>query len=395
MKQFNISSVSLRCLVAVACLFAVTTTSFATSSSYYAKLTAHVSSVSPSGSGTVYASSSDSDAGGTYGTESSSESVKASSKGGSVTIYSFAKANPGYRFIGWNSLNDNADPSLGSNLKLTGTYAASTTDDGTDEHNVYAIFGYGSYTVIYDLDGGSPAVPSQSGTYTESPVTLHDGSGLSKTGTLTFANADASCTPVTVPMTIQKWVYNSTDYALGQTVDLKVDSGSEVTMKASWLSGPITLPSPTMTLGGVSVPFLGWYDAIDGGNKVGDAGGTVQITGDTTLYAHWGVYDLTINLTSSNYRTGDSVIFTLQHTTNSALKYTIPITLSSSASARVSVISGTYSLTVNNWSWNYTVTPSGSYTSMTISANTTCSFTATKKSDTANEERKSTSWHLN
>ncbi len=45
----------------------------------------------------------------------------------------------------------------------------------------------------------------------------------------------------------------------------------------------LTLPSPSRT----SYVFNGWYDALTGGNKVGDAGANYSPTATRTLYARW------------------------------------------------------------------------------------------------------------
>ena len=97
-------------------------------STYYAKLTA---TAAPTGSGTVYVSTSNSDSGGAYAASSSatgSKTVQGSSA--EVTLYAFAKANDGYRFLGWNSSSTSTD-----DLKTANPLTVSLTATGTSQEN--------------------------------------------------------------------------------------------------------------------------------------------------------------------------------------------------------------------------------------------------------------------
>ena len=58
----------------------------------------------------------------------------------------------------------------------------------------------------------------------------------------------------------------------------------------------ITLPTPDRT----GYTFLGWYDATEGGNKIGDAGGSYSPSANITLYAQWTKTPYTITVSTSN-----------------------------------------------------------------------------------------------
>ena len=67
------------------------------------------------------------------------------------------------------------------------------------------------------------------------------------------------------------------------TVTYNANGGSVDTTSEKYTGTALTLPMPTRD----GYWFVGWYDAAEGGKKIGDAGTAYQATGDITLYAHW------------------------------------------------------------------------------------------------------------
>ena len=68
------------------------------------------------------------------------------------------------------------------------------------------------------------------------------------------------------------------------TVTNLSDEGDKtIELKAKWKDGNVTLPTPTRT----GYIFLGWYDAAEGGKKIGDGGEAYTPSENTKVYAHW------------------------------------------------------------------------------------------------------------
>lgn len=111
-----------------------------------------------------------------------------------------------------------------------------------------------SVTATFDGNGGSPASSTKDA---ETPFNLWT------------TNADGS----------------GKAYADAESVtNLSAVNLSTVTMYAQWSPGKVTLPAaPTHS----ELVFTGWYDAASGGELIGQPGDTVEISSDTTFYAHW------------------------------------------------------------------------------------------------------------
>lgn len=146
-----------------------------------------------------------------------------------------------------------------------------------------------TYTVTYDLNGGSGTAPTQ--------ASLCEGE--------TFKVASADRITKTC-YTFASWSDGSNTYAAGDTYTMGT---ANVTLMAQWTAlpvytvtfeyndegatasnsetgcseAPVTLPSPTRT----GYTFKGWYDAATGGKPIGKAGASYTPSGDITLYAQW------------------------------------------------------------------------------------------------------------
>ena len=67
------------------------------------------------------------------------------------------------------------------------------------------------------------------------------------------------------------------------TVTYDANGGSCGTASEKYTGTALTLPTPTRD----GYWFIGWYDAAEGGNKIGDAGAKYNPANEITLYAHW------------------------------------------------------------------------------------------------------------
>ncbi|MBS6252771.1 MAG: InlB B-repeat-containing protein [Clostridium sp.] len=109
--------------------------------------------------------------------------------------------------------------------------------------------------------------------------------------TVTF-NGNGGSTPSaqTSTKTFTSWNNSGAGSLSGTTYTFGAGNG---TLTANYKNNSITLPTPTKT----GYTFTGWYDAANGGNKVGDGGTAYTPTSEKTLYAHWiaGQYTLTVN----------------------------------------------------------------------------------------------------
>ena len=96
---------------------------------------------------------------------------------GTSVTFTAKNANTGYTWKGWYSNNAGTDDALTTNLAYTKSITANTT--------IYAVYERVSYTVAYDVNGGTGSVTSATVTIGES-VALNDGAGITPPDTKTF-----------------------------------------------------------------------------------------------------------------------------------------------------------------------------------------------------------------
>ncbi len=149
-------------------------------------------------------------------------------------------------------------------------------------------------TVIFDANEGTCTQTTAYATSVSTSVTLPTpkrGSYMF-TGWYTAANggtrvggAGDSYTPSADITLYAQWGKPS-------TVLYDANGGSCDRTSDNYTGTALTLPTPTRD----GYWFTGWYDAAEGGNKIGAAGASYQATGDITLYAQWSpVYTVTYN----------------------------------------------------------------------------------------------------
>ena len=143
-----------------------------------------------------------------------------------------------------------------------------------------------NYTVSYDANGGNCGQTTGYATSASATVTLPTPtrSGYAFAGWYTAANggtkvgdAGASYTPSANITLYAQWA------KLGSVVTYNANGGSCGTTSAIFEGTTLTLPTPTRD----GYWFIGWYDAAEDGNKIGDAGAAYNPTANITLYAHW------------------------------------------------------------------------------------------------------------
>jgi uncharacterized repeat protein (TIGR02543 family) len=251
------------------------------------------------------------DINGGSGTTPASQTV---SLGSAITLpdsTGFSKS--GYILGGWNA---NADG--------TGeTYSAGSSYTVTDNVTLYAKW-VTSYTVTFNLNGGTGTTPTAQTVISGSTITLPGGDGLSKSGYIFGgwnANADGtgetysagSSYTVTGNVTLYaRWVYPTI------TFNINGGTGTTPTSQTVSLGSTITLPGGD----GFSKSdhfFGGWNTNADGTGTNYSAGSSYTLSGNVTLYAKWlELYTITFNLNGGSGTTPAS------QTAGSGLTITLP-----------------------------------------------------------------------
>ena len=232
-----------------------------------------------------------------------SQSVKnlTTTNGGTVTLYANwtstavtlpSPARTGYIFAGW------YDAANGGN-KIGNAGAGYTP---TANKTLYAHWTPITYNVAYAGNGAtSGSTATSSHTYDVDKNLTANGYVRAYTVTYNYNGNGQGNSNAVATYIFNGWatsasgskVYNNTQ----SVKNLTTINGATVTLYANWTSTAVILPSPSRT----GHNFLGWYDAANGGNKVGNAGASYTPTENKTLYAHWEPWTLntSINLVDS------------------------------------------------------------------------------------------------
>ncbi|MHC0037605.1 InlB B-repeat-containing protein [Pseudoneobacillus sp. C159] len=189
-----------------------------------------------------------------------------------------APTKTGYTFDGWYK---------DAELKTSWNFA---TDKVTENTTLYAKWTINSYTVSFDVDGGS-VVPPQTVNHFEKAIeppaptkTGHTFAGwfTDKTYTTGF---DFNNMTITGPTTIYaKWTINQ------YTVTFDSNGGSAVAPVTTNYNTTITAPAAPTRIG---YTFDGWYS--DTGLNTAWDFASDKVTDNTTLYAKWIINSYTIN----------------------------------------------------------------------------------------------------
>lgn len=229
----------------------------------------------------------------------------------------------GYTFAGWSD---------GSTLHGVGTYFTV----GASSKSFTAQWTPDVYTVTYDWQGGTSSTPKVSDTYT------YD------SGDMSLATASAN------GYTRDGYTFSGWSQSVGGSVETAFQPSANDVLYAVWADGnytlsynpsggsvgsgtgtvprtsSITLPTPVRD----SFTFVGWYDAVSGGTKLGDGGASYTPTASETLYARW-VQDSLYGVDLATLETANTYTASSATATDTTISHG-----PSSSSARVQIPTG-------------------------------------------------------
>ena len=178
-----------------------------------------------------------------------------------------------YKFIGNNGVTIQSGQQT-----FTSTGKSASTPSGNFSTSIKS-------TVTYDANGGNCGQTTGYATSASAAVTLPTptrsgyifaGWYTSASGGTRVGGAGDSYTPSANITLYAQW---------GKPCNVTYDAngGSCGTASEKYTGTALTLPTPTRD----GYWFVGWYDAAEGGNKIGDAGAKYNPANEITLYAHW------------------------------------------------------------------------------------------------------------
>ncbi len=193
----------------------------------------------------------------------------------------------GYIFAGWYTAASG------------GTRVGGAGESYTPSANITLYAQWGKpCTVTYDANGGTCGTASEK--YTGSALTLptptKDGYWFvgwydAAEGGNKIGDAGVAYTPA-VEITLYAHWQEKVEY----TVTYNANGGTCGSQSATYQGTALPLPTPTRE----GYEFLGWYNAAEDGDKIGDAGATYTPSANITLYAQWQINSYTITVTTSN-----------------------------------------------------------------------------------------------
>ena len=206
----------------------------------------------------------------------------------------------GYTFSGWSKTSGGTKAYDKGQTLDASTVSQMYKDCGGETYNIYTVWTPHRFNVIFDGNGKT------SGTMENQQFTYDVYQKLTKntyvnTRTLTYNKNDSTASPATIDrtkdtkdLTFKGWTATAEGVATSEPTvrysdeqEIKNPNGysgeNSTTLYAKWQGVAVTLPTPTRT----GYVFAGWYDAANGGNKIGNDDSSYIITGDKTIYAHW------------------------------------------------------------------------------------------------------------
>ena len=175
----------------------------------------------------------------------------------------------GYVFDGWYTAA-NGGTKITDSTKVT----ANTT--------VYAHWKANSYTVSYNVNGGTGSIASQTKTHnTNLTLTTAKPTGKSFTVSYNANGGTVSTSSKTVSQSFTNWNTAANGSGTAYNAGATYSANANVTLYAQYANSSIgSLPTPTRS----GYTFDGWYTAANGGTKITDS---TKVTANTTVYAHW------------------------------------------------------------------------------------------------------------
>ncbi len=220
----------------------------------------------------------------------------------------------------------------------------------TEAKTLYAHWTVNSYTLTVNPNGGTWNGTTSSSTFTQNyGSTKTIANPTAPAGYKVTFNGMGGSTPAAITSTksFAGWTKKGSGSLTGTTYTYGEGNG---TLTANYKNNSIKLPTPTKT----DYKFNGWYDAANGGNKIGDAGAVYTPTKAITLYARWTII--------ANYKIGTTYYNDLSVAMKKAseLKGTIEVltnvyndtTVSAEATNTVTLNLNGYKLQRKNWIGN-------------------------------------------
>ena len=204
----------------------------------------------------------------------------------------------GYTFLGWYTGESDGDPVVANNAVIT-----------AKNHDLYAHWMPNTYTVAFNVNGGSGSADTVTVTYGDTYRELPE---VSRTGYRFdgWYTASTGGSKITASDTVSV-AADITLHAHWTALQYKVSFDSN---KGNGSSTPTTASAMEVVYDGTygTLPvvsrdgytFNGWYTAATEGTKVA-ASDTVNVANNQTLYAHWTVksYDVTFDANGGSFIT--------------------------------------------------------------------------------------------
>jgi len=248
------------------------------------------------------------------------------------TISSTVPTRAGYDFLGWAT----------SSSASTASYQPGGTITVSSNTTLYAVWKIKTYTVSYNVNGGSGTFANQTKNYGGS-FTIHSTKptkASASAGSYTVTYNGNSGTPGvasqsaarTTSYTFSVWNTaqngSGTSYAAGATYSANASATLYAQYTSSTTTASVSLTSASRT----GYTFNGWYTAASGGTRVGGAGSAYTPTGNVTLYAQWTASSATLSSVTSTVYCGNSLTGSWT-STGSTYKYKLKVTCGSATAA--------------------------------------------------------------
>lgn len=240
---------------------------------------------------------------GSYGTGSNVSDSK--THGQNLTLRGAIFTRTGYTQTGWSTTDGGPKA-----YNLSATYSSNSSA------TLYPYWSINSYTVTYNVNGGTGTFANQTKNYGDS-FTIHStkptkGSASAGSYTVTYnANGggavSAASATRTTNYTFSSWNTaqngSGTSYAAGGTYSANASATLYAQYTSSVATAAVTLPTTTRS----GYTLNGWYTAASGGTKVGNAGASYTPTGNVTLYAQWTASSATLSSVTSPVDCGSNL----------------------------------------------------------------------------------------
>ena len=399
---------------------------------YYAQLTVGITTGSPTGAGTVYATPDENEVDASLRKITAEKSTNTS--GGSVDLWGHAVSNEGFHFLGWTNQIENTVPDSGfTENPQKFSLQSSTTAASGDQHNAinynrYAIFAVDEYYAKLNVIAGEHG--SAYATENSKSTTIKGGDvefeiiavadpgyhfvNWTKSGDEGgFKNENSSTTtfiapaaneydkekakPYTVTAHFAVDEYNakltsavsSLSDGSGHLVRVSTDETNwDESMSKSANAPDIDVPFYVKAEPAPGYKFIGWSESDGSSDTVTGLGakGTFAVkssstqggTNEKTLYAIFKKeYSIMINANSSAEDPKSKIVFKIVSKSDGGKKYRVSVPVGGSITLK-DVGEGGYTITPETiWHWSYKVEPASAETDYDANNLSTNNFTVT------------------